>query len=706
MNYIQKIVPANVPMLQMPKDYDVISYRIEHVETAQNPQHYLELEKVIFKGADNFLIPEKYLDKYIYGPRIEPFIRIHRTIAPHSEVEKYLKSGGNLLTLFKRKDVDSMKEEPCYTSIEAPHPFVLEIGLFGLTDFTVNEKIQKERDNELKRNFERDLAPKLKNTSNKFIMKCLEIDEFFNDIRNYLDDPADFHREQIIKRAAMLDNVFELCRGLDPKLPDGFAAITSSLTKNKIVEILSVIEVLKWQVGIIKEIDEKVLDVCFYTKDILWNSKDSSMLFSNDSAYIFKDVATREENKRLSIHTNDHPDYLSPDTGIDSHFRDLIQANPHKHDYYRDDSYFIDDSYFFGFLEGKSIKNYITGNNQNNLAVEIYNLLVKCFDSSKELTDESKKHILNSFINFIHFFLEGVILKNLERYPVFIRNRFENIDAYPGNMFRLDLISDGKYKDYINYIIETEFEIEDITSEAVSSWERPTFFNIDCPGSLLFDLTYLADYSGLIIYAGELEEKGLSIYEALKKINEFDPNDMIASRFLAEFVSKEINEQVITDLWDKASGKRMYEEGEKKDDPAEARAVEAFKIYRRTLRDLDEMIGLASKSDPTISMFKNNEDLPSLYDITKDYLLNKLLSFTTIPLNKAFARDASEKEMSIWEYIPLQNNAARITRNKFSHGVDIKEEELIQFVSFCNKIIGVTEEVKKNSKKTFPRKQK
>jgi len=55
MNYIQKIVPANVPMLQMPKDYDVISYRIEHVKTAQNPQHYLELEKVIFEGgADIF----------------------------------------------------------------------------------------------------------------------------------------------------------------------------------------------------------------------------------------------------------------------------------------------------------------------------------------------------------------------------------------------------------------------------------------------------------------------------------------------------------------------------------------------------------------------------------------------------------------------------------------------------------------------------
>jgi hypothetical protein len=685
-------------MLQLPKGYDVISYRIEHVKTAENPIHYVEIEREIMDNA-GYYIPDKYLAKYFYGPRIEPFIRIYRTIAPHSEVEKYLNSGGDLLTLFKEKNIDQIKEEPCYTSLETPWPFTIgpDLGIdfdFFLLDEEEYKKKQKEKES-TKREFELTLASKLKNISNKFIAKCLEIDDFFEDVEKYLEDPADFHREQIIQRVIMLEHTFELCESLDPQLPDGFAEKTSSLSKNKIIEILSVVEVLKWQVGVIKEIDDKIWNSDFHTKDILWNSDEFCMLFDNDCTYILKEVATREENRRLVIPTDDEVP-ISPDSYLSPDYSNLLQVNPHKHNFYYNETRVIrDGDYYFGSLEGKSIKDYITGKAQNNLAVRAYDLLTKgnSYDLIKKgdnFYDKIMKSDLRLFISFIREFLEGVLLKNLERYPSFLRERLVNVNTYPGNMFRLDLISEGKFEEYIEYIHETKFETYGF--DAGASTDSRIFFNVESPDSLLFDIAYMADYSDLIILAGQLEKQGLSVYEALNKIQDFDPDDTIANRFLAEFAYNEINKGALSDLWNKFFGKKIYEESEKEEDPAEAMAVKAFKIYRKTLKQLVKMLGLASSVDPTITMFDKQGNLPGLAVIVKEYLLNKLRQYSRIPLNKSFVRDANEEDMDIWGYILLQNEDARIIRNKFSHGVDITEQELIQFVSFCEKIKQVAKE--------------
>jgi hypothetical protein len=110
------------------------------------------------------------------------------------------------------------------------------------------------------------------------------------------------------------------------------------------------------------------------------------------------------------------------------------------------------------------------------------------------------------------------------------------------------------------------------------------------------------------------------------------------------------------------------------------------------LKQLDALVKLAPSVDTTMAMFENPEKLPDLDNWVKDYLLDKLFSYSKIPLNKAFAKDAGEEDMSIWEYIPFQNKAAKGIRNRFAHGCDISEQELIQFVSFCNRIKEVAKE--------------
>jgi len=694
MAYIQKIVPADIPMLQMPKGYDVISYRIEHVRTAKNPQHYSEFEKEIIK-IGGYYIPDKYLEKYICGHRIEPFIRIYRTIAPHSEVEKYLKSGGKPLNLFKNKDIDQAKEEVCYTSLDISNSLTfknIEIDLyFPLDDEEEKEhqKEQKEKESAYKREFELTLAPKLKNisdTSNKFMAKCIGIDIFFDDVKKYLEDPADFHREQIIQRALMLYHIFELCEGLDPRLPDGFAEKTSSLSKNEILEILSVVEILKWQVGLVKDFDDRVWNSNFYTKDVLWNST-GKPLFGNDFVYILKEIAAREGKKRL---VSDEEFPISPDCDLlNSNFSNLLQVNPHKHDYYcadmSDDLNYDPLFYWSGcfsdcFSDGKSIKACVTGKEQKVRKRGIFDLSINI----DKLTSEEYWKLFTTHLNF----LKDVLLKNLEQYPSFLKERLVNVNTYPGNIFRIDLISEEKIEDFENFV---ESMLNENGPESMD--------DVELAYPIHFDILYLAEYSDLIILADQLEKQSLSVYEALNKIQDFDPDDTIASRFLAEFAYKEINKEVLSDLWNKFLGNKIYEESEKEEDPAEAMAVKAFKIYRRTLKQLVKMLGLASSVDPTITMFDKQRRLPGLAVIVKEYLLDKLLQYSRIPLNKSFVRDANEKDMKILEYIPLQNEDARTIRNKFSHGVDISEQELIQFISFCSKITDVAEETTKNIEK-------
>jgi len=684
MAYIQKIVPAEVPMLQMPKGYDVISYRIEHVKTAENPLHYNELEKEILDN-EGLYIPGKYLDKYIYGPRIEPFIRIYRTIAPHSEVEKYLKSGSDLLTLFKEKNIDQIKEEPCYTSLETPWPFIIgpdpEIDFdFFLLDEEEYKKKQKEKESS-KREFELTLAPKLKNISNKFIAKCLEIDDFFDDVKKYLEDPADFYREQIIQRAVMLDHAFELCESLVPELPDGFAEKTASLTKNKIIEILSVVEVLKWQVGIIKEIDDKIWSSNFYIKDVLWNSGEFCMLCDNDCTCILKEVAAREENRRLVIQTNDEVP-ISPDNDLSPDYNNLLQVNPHKHNFYYNKPRVIrDGDYYSGYLEGKSIKDYITGKAQNNLSVKIYNLLMR--------GDEGP------FITFINEFLKGILLKNLEQYPSFLRERLMNVNTYPGNIFRLDLISENKIEEYIEYINETKFETYGFDVD--ESMDSPILFNVESPDSLLFDIAYMADYSDLIILAGQLEKQGLSVYEALKKIMEFDPDDTIANRFLATFVSKMVNNQILLNLWDKFSGKQIFEEAEK--DPTVSREVTAYDMERKTMKEVVNAINLYSLLDSSARFNKDSNTYIDLYSLVDIYLVKELYDYSKSPLKDEFIIDNVKEDLEIHKYIADKIDKAKKVRNKFAHDQDIEITEFLIFSDFCLKVKRVAEKVQERIRK-------
>ncbi len=250
MAYIQKIVPLDVPMLQLERGYDVISYRIEHVKTAKNPIHYEEAEA---EGL-NLFVPDEYQNQYIIGMRIEPFVRIYRTIAPHEEVSLYLSSGKTRLELFKNKDINGAREESCYTTLE-PHSFTGNEEVLTLTELLKEvmsnlevssteikdtpeggkqeithlerkkdpEEVEKEFRRKKYKEFRQLFAPKLKNLSNKFITKCYAIDDFLSDVMNDLADPKDLHRDKIMKRAALLDPIFELCKNLDSKLPDGFA---------------------------------------------------------------------------------------------------------------------------------------------------------------------------------------------------------------------------------------------------------------------------------------------------------------------------------------------------------------------------------------------------------------------------------------------------------------------------------------------------
>ena len=699
MAYIQKIVPADVPMLQLPKGYDVISYRVEYVPTAENPTHYEEIEREIMDNA-GYYIPGKYLAKYFYGPRIEPFIRIYRTIAPHSEVEKYLNSGGDPLTLFRKKDIEEKIEEACYTSLKVPDNY--ELGFkFDFADFDFNSTVaedkrrQAAKESAYRREFELTFAPKLKNLSKKFMTKCLEIDDFFEDVEKFIVDPADFHREDIMKRAIMLEPNFELCESLDPQLPDGFAEKTSSLSKNKILEILSVVEVLKWQVGIVKKVDDKIWKNKFYTKDVLWSSKVESLInnkgnneylsegnaqFGVELGYMLKEIATREEKIRVIPSDVIYTDTL--DNHLTSEFTNLMQVNPHKHKYYYD-TLSSDNEKGFGYFAAnylfnhRSIKDHFRGKENEPQHNRIMDLLAK----NEDLTEEEHRELLRTFIRLS----KNVLLKYLDKYPSFLKERLLDLDNYPGEIFRLDLRKEDKIEEYVEFFDEEVFY--KIDPENGDSW--------DSAAVISFDTTYLADYSDLMAYAGEIESNGLSVYEALNKIQNFDPDDTIASRFLAEFAYKEINKGALSDLWNKFFGKKIYEESEKEEDPAEVMAVKAFKIYRRTLKQLVKMLDLASSVDPTITMFDKQGNLPGLADSVKEYLLNKVFSYSRTFVSKAFTRDANEAGMDTWKYIPLQNEDARIIRNKFSHGVDISEQELNRFISFCSKITDIAEETTK-----------
>lgn len=130
--------------------------------------------------------------------RIEPFVRIYRTIAPHEEVSHYLNSGKTRLELFKNKDINGAKEEACYTTLK-PHSFTGDIEVLGelLKEVTSNlevsstetegtpeggkqeiihlerkrdlEEVEKEYRRKKSKEFRKLFAPKWKNVSKECI---------------------------------------------------------------------------------------------------------------------------------------------------------------------------------------------------------------------------------------------------------------------------------------------------------------------------------------------------------------------------------------------------------------------------------------------------------------------------------------------------------------------------------------------------------
>ncbi|MGC9125849.1 MAG: hypothetical protein ACP5GW_06980, partial [Caldisericaceae bacterium] len=318
------------------------------------------------------------------------------------------------------------------------------------------------------------------------------------------------------------------------------------------MEILSVIEVLKWQVGIIKEVDDKVFNDKFYTKDILWSSRRESLInskgdsgyltegesvFSADLGYLLKEVATREEKRRVipdSIYTD------TIDNDLTSDFTNLMQVNPHKDKYYGELSSDNDKSggyFFYNYvLSYRSIKDYFRGREREVQHSSIFDLLTK----TESLTEEEYIELFQAFLRLS----KDILLENLDKYPAFLKESLLDIDNYPGEIFRLDLIKEDKRKEYDRFLIE----------QVIDKIDPDDGDSCNSAAIISFDATYLADYSDLIALAGELEAKGVSVYEALNRIQDFDPDDTIASRFLAEFVSKELNEVILSDLWNKLSG--------------------------------------------------------------------------------------------------------------------------------------------------------
>ncbi len=692
MEYIQKIVPIDSSMLQVPLGYDVISYRIEHIRTANNPPPFGEFEKDCL-----YDVPEKYLNKYNDGAKIAPFIRIYRTIAPYSEVKKFSQKRTNMSLLFKDpQQIKGAKDEICYASFSNTWtsffsrsinllPFFLE----ATSDLTKRSEQFKDE----KREYRKVMAPKLKHGSNKFMRKCLAVDDFFDDAMKYLNDPSDFYRDEILKRAVSLDYIFEECKTLNTKLPEGFANETSGLTKLRIADILNAIEILKWQIGINKTINDGIFNKLFRTEDVLWKSNEKSPIFYEiEESYISKNIARNyidsDEIKKDSLGRT----YVSLST--------LLKINPHKTPWNSslecfDDTEASDKAMELSGRDRK--KTYWTKEKmetRNFTKKMLDNIDIVKFDPDKENDiDILKKKIAV----FNDEFINGFLNKNIDKYPAFISERLKDVDEYPGIILYMFDEKRRKHRpsevprDPLSY----EFDIcgKYCIFNHFSEDSLDLFGEVSYPVHFFFDFAYLMDYSDTLVTAGEAERKGLTVYEALQKMQAIDPKDNIASRFLAELVSEKINRNVLLNKWDELSGHKTFKDTEEKNDPAEAKAIAAFKLYRKTMEELTNTISSVSSLQSIVEFDKDPYKLPSFYDEVEIYLLNRIWGYSRISLNREFNRESIQQELPILDYIKNQNKEARITRNRFAHGINISESEFIQFMGFCNKIRRVAEDI-------------
>lgn len=440
--------------------------------------------------------------------------------------------------------------------------------------------------------------------------------------------------------------------------------------------------------GIIQDIEDNVLSNKFYIKDVLWSSDKESSPFDTDCKYIIKEIATKEAKKRVVTYGRSC-DFV--DVFINPNFNNFMEVNPHKDKFWSgsegelEELPFENMECFRALHRVGSIKDYFSGKNDHEFTRKVHRALWSpCTES---------------FQIFLKDFLYDFLLPRLDKYPDFLKERLLDANSYPGNFFQLNLISDWNIDEYSDNFYKSinQIKMPLIFNELYEKDFEDTFLFYEGPEyngefSLTFDVDYLIEYSDLICYANELEKEGLIIYDALNKIQAFDENDTIASRFLAEFVSDAINIDELDKIWTQLSVRQTFEETNKVEDPAEARAIEAFKIYRNTLKKLSQTIELGSKIEPLLKQEIDTRHPPDIYDDI-NMLYDKLGGYSIVPFNKYFSRESIERGYeNLDEFIECKANEIRQIRNIFAHGKDINEEQFTTFKYYCEKFQKVAEE--------------
>ncbi len=679
MSYVQRIVPADCPMLQLPKGYDVVSYRVEHVSTEENPLPIGKFELPYLPFA-----PGEYLKEYSSGLKTAPFVKIYRTIAKHAVVEKALQNGASKLQLFKNPAaLKGAYEEVCYASfwdswVDPQIPEIFEIGLTGITFNYMEESAVRlakfRRDQDRCRKI---LDKRKGHKVNKFIRKCLATDDFLSKAEDYFNDPADFYREEVFEAAETFDCIF--WRHLDEKLPEGFKDKTSGLTKLKIAEIISVVEVLKWQVGINEEFEKEILEKPFESEGVLWNSeRNKDVFYEKEIKYIRKQIVRDFiDLGRKSDSQGDEKKSL----------RDAFEANPHKSGRDPDVSYFNEtDAEREIRIFGDIRKNYGVKKNDevSKFIREILSIID--FDDMSILEGDFLWTFIEEWAReFNKKFVEGFLMKNLEKFPEFLKERLTDTDNYPGTVIYMfdDIRNTHPFQNSpLNPIGFREY------------YEIKCLFNIFrkdnfCPIRLIFDLVYLITYAEAIKSAGESERRELTVSEGLEKMQEADPKSGIASRFLAELVYRKINPRSLPKLW---YFQMKSAERKKKTSPHyRDETAHAFKLYRKALMEV------RSATTPIYArnLQTNSGKTLSLHEEVSEWLLGKMANCSLIPFNMEFGKEAALSNADIVKYVQLLNEDANQTWNKLISGAPVTDNELRRFSSFCLRIRNVAKRLNK-----------
>ena len=685
MEYFQKIIPAGLPVLQVPEGRDVISYRIEHIRTAKKP-----LQSGQFERDYLYYVPEKYLYKYIDGLKIAPFVRIYRTTAPHYAVEEAVRSGADRISIFNNpRLVEGAVEEACYSTFaeewtDRSNPKFFMVGLSAhSSDFRERELSRERQFIKEKDEYISSTAPKLKHRTNKFIRKCLAVDDFLDDVMKYLTDPSNFYRKEILKKAVKLDCIFEECKGLDEKMPEGFSDRTSALTKRKVAELLSVVETLKWQVGINTVLDREILKRPFETENVLWSSnKSTSVFYEKEAGYVKKKIVRNLIDSGRTVGL-----WGEPRKSITAAF----ESNPHKKPRNFKVRYFWEAEAKNEINPWENIKRvYWTG--KDSAAEKLIDRIYRILDLSSVpfWGEELNRAIQAKAEAFNEQFIEGFLEENADRYPAFLSERLRNPDEYPGIIFYM---FDEKRSRHL-------FERAPLDPLGFGDFVENrclfTIFDKDayCTVPFVFDLVYLMDYSETLKAAGKAERKELSVLEWLMKIREADPKDSTASRFLAELAYAEIGTEALLREWENLSGSKNTEK--EKPNTTEEAVVAVFEMHRKALTALTNVITTISLLDSSVSFKKDSGSLPSLYEEINAYLLDKILSYSRVPLNEEFGKESVQFEVDILDYVKIQNEKVDLLINKIEHGVDITSAEFVQIEDFCIRIKRVANKISNN----------